>query len=103
MTAAGGWRPIETGKELAPAKPEYGAPCNGCGFCCAAELCHAAEMVLGPGPGPCPLLSFHDNRFWCSLVETEQSNALEPILTNALGIGSGCDVEDIPPPPEDQP
>lgn len=28
--------------EVAPEKPEEGAPCNGCGFCCAAEPCGLA-------------------------------------------------------------
>lgn len=76
--------------ERAPEKPEKGQPCNGCGFCCAAELCYAAELALGDVPPPCPLMSFRDGRFWCHLVETERAAGMEPLISKALGIGTGC-------------
>ncbi len=78
--------------EHAPEKPNRGKPCNGCGLCCAAERCQAAVMVIGEGPGPCPLMRFHDGRFWCGLVETEKAVGMEPIIAAVLGIGTGCSV-----------
>ncbi len=78
--------------EHAPEKPNRGKPCNGCGFCCAAERCQAAVIAIGGGPGPCPLMNFHDGRFWCGLVETEKAAGMEPIIAGVLGIGTGCSV-----------
>ena len=74
----------------APEKPEEGQVCNGCGNCCANELCVFAVMVVGDRPGPCPFMLFRDNRFWCKLVLAEKNNNLEPILEQSLGIGMGC-------------
>jgi hypothetical protein len=54
-------------------------------------LCHAAEVALPEQKPPCPMMRFHDGRFWCGLVETEKSAGMEPIIENALGIGSGCE------------
>ena len=81
--------------DRAPEKPRNGESCNGCGFCCAAERCQAAVISLGEGPGPCPLMIFHSGRFWCLLVETEREAGMDPLIANALGIGSGCTVEDF--------
>ncbi len=76
--------------EIAPDKPADGEPCNGCGLCCAAELCQAGEMAFGDVPAPCPGMSFREGRFWCKLVETERAAGMEPIIENSLGIGAGC-------------
>lgn len=76
----------------APERPDDGQPCNGCGFCCAAELCDGAVMALGDVPAPCPLMTYHDGRFWCRLVETEKQAGMEPLIAKALGIGTGCAV-----------
>ncbi len=76
--------------ETGPEKPPWDTPCNGCGFCCAAERCVAAEIAIGEGPGPCPLLTFHDGRFWCEMIETETDENMEPLIRNTLGIGKGC-------------
>ncbi len=76
--------------ERAPDKPSRGAPCNGCGLCCAVERCQAAVIAIGEGPGPCPLMKFHDGQFWCGLVETEEAAGMEPLIASTLGIGTGC-------------
>lgn len=41
-----------------PEKPKYGDACNGCGACCAAEVCWIGKAVLQNehADGPCPLL-----------------------------------------------
>ena len=78
----------------APDKPKNGEPCNGCGYCCASELCVAAEIALGDVPAPCPLMRFKEGRFWCGLVLTEKENGMAPMIATSLGIGIGCLVED---------
>ena len=77
----------------APDKPRYGSPCNGCGLCCAVELCEAAKMA-GETKTPCKYMVYQENRIWCGMVLVEQSNGLEPFVEKALGIGLGCFVED---------
>lgn len=80
-----------------PKKPQHAAPCNGCGKCCQAELCHVAEMALGrSAQAPCPLLEFHDGRYWCALVRTEAKVGMEPLIAQALGIGIGCYMDGYP-------
>ena len=84
---------MERPDEAMPEKPKFGDPCNGCGFCCAVELCSVAEMIFDDNTLPCPLLSFHDGRSWCKLVETEKIGKMEPLIADTLGIGLGCFVE----------
>ncbi len=73
--------------DVAPEKPEEGAPCNGCGFCCAADPCGLA-------------VEFDAGRFWCGLVRNPSSyldtpafgnHMLGAIFAQALGVGRGCD------------
>lgn len=83
-----------------PDKPRFGSPCNGCGICCAVEVCQVGIAVLGEIAAPCPAMRFADDRFYCGLVlleqsAREQSPDLEPFFFNVLGIGKGCDAEDL--------
>jgi hypothetical protein len=64
--------------------------CTGCGFCCLSELCPAAKIVLGDFNSICPFLLWTDERYYCSLIKTETSHRMEPILAETLGIGTGC-------------
>jgi hypothetical protein len=54
----------------APAKPPEGAPCNGCGVCCAMTRCPAGWLFLPLAKGPCPALEWQDGerRYRCGLV-----------------------------------
>jgi hypothetical protein len=52
----------------APAKPAEGAPCNGCGVCCAMARCPMAWLFLPRGKAPCAALEWHDSRYACGLV-----------------------------------
>lgn len=75
-----------------PEKPRLGEPCNGCGFCCAAEVCAIGLVVYGEQtPAPCPAMRFKEGRFWCAVVQQ-----FEPIGV-LLGIGMGCDSNDPEP------
>ncbi len=89
----------------APAKPAVGAPCNGCGVCCAIETCPAARLLFLQRRGPCRALEWNDaaRRYHCGLVLRPQAHLrwLPPLLRNAaqrwaaraIAAGIGCDCE----------
>lgn len=52
----------------APEKPPPGAPCNGCGVCCAIAPCPLSRLLLGHRTGACPALTWQDTRYVCGLV-----------------------------------
>ncbi len=54
----------------APDKPPFGAPCNGCGACCAAAPCPVSRLWLGHRAGACPALNWNaaDRRYVCGMV-----------------------------------
>ena len=86
-----------------PVRPERGAPCNGCGWCCQNEVCVLGEAVFGEAQAaPCPALRNHDGRFWCGVVEeAERRNvAFGAHLKWSLGIGIGCFTEPADPGPD---
>ncbi len=84
-----------------PQKPKRGEPCNGCGFCCASELCLIGKEIFGENQkAPCPLLmqltdkKSGKTKLVCDLVIREKISGLEPKMSNMLGIGIGCDSDD---------
>lgn len=81
-----------------PAKPALGAPCNGCGLCCAVALCEAATLANLKGP-PCEALRVmsHDGRkeSSCALVVAEREHGMVPLVATMLGIGAGCGMDDL--------
>ena len=82
-----------------PEKPPFGAPCNGCGMCCAVEVCQLGVQAFGAIAAPCPALQFYQGRFWCGLLFLEyearrQGIIALPLIEQALAIGRGCDAED---------
>ncbi len=44
----------------APAKPEWGAPCNGCGVCCLSEPCPVGIVISGRRRGACEALRWDE-------------------------------------------
>lgn len=54
----------------APAKPAIGAPCNGCGLCCAAEPCPVGMFALLQFRGSCRALLWQEEqqRYVCGMV-----------------------------------
>ena len=54
----------------APPKPAPGAPCNGCGVCCAARPCPVSRLLLGHRTGACPALQWNaaEQRYRCGMV-----------------------------------
>lgn len=89
----------------APPKPAPGAPCNGCGVCCAAEPCPAGRLFLRRHRGRCPALVWRDDHFRCGLVERPGVHirwlpaAWEPLarrlLRRWIAAGSGCDSDAV--------
>ncbi len=80
-----------------PAKPKRGAPCNGCGLCCAREICGIGEIVHGEAQQPpCPSLKIAPNgeRTYCELMEIEEFLGGEQVIHKVLGVGTGCYMED---------
>jgi hypothetical protein len=89
--------------ESIPAKPPEGAPCNGCGLCCALQLCELAVELLDGATAPCPAMEFAGGRFWCGLAKNPgryfstppfANKFLGPMVQHALSIGEGCDAGD---------
>lgn len=54
----------------APPKAALGAPCNGCGVCCAALPCPLSRLLLGHRHGACPALTWEGaaRRYVCGMV-----------------------------------
>ena len=86
-----------------PRKPNEGDACNGCGLCCALELCALAVEFLEAAAAPCPAMEFAEGRFWCGLVRhpnrylgtpLASNRLIGPMVHEALCIGEGCDAAD---------
>lgn len=88
----------------APEKPAYGAPCNRCGICCAAEPCPVGRLRFLQRKGPCPALLWDGGAYACALVAAPERhfpglpNRWRPIaarlFSRAISAGSGCDSAD---------
>ena len=77
-------------------------PCNGCGICCASELCVVGTMAFPGAQAPCPALKIVAGRTWCGMVVMEQAAirihpTMEPLIQRGLGIGVGCSMDDSLP------
>lgn len=99
---------------LAPAKPAWGAPCNGCGICCLVEPCPVGVVLSAKRQGACDALHWDAQlaSYRCgALVRPGEvlrealprplrglSGALAPLLaaiarrTIAVGVGCDCDL-----------
>ena len=73
-----------------PDKPLFGNPCNGCGTCCATEVCDLGQMLFKSAETPCRGLVYRDGKLRCALVLREKEVGAEPKFADALGIGRGC-------------
>lgn len=78
-------------------KPSFGAACNGCGHCCAEQVCGMGLEAFGDSvEAPCPALRFDGSRNWCAVIEqAERMNvAFAADLKWRLGVGAGCQMSD---------
>ena len=106
----------------APAKPELGAPCNGCGVCCLLAPCPLGVLLSGYRQGACRALRWQEDRgqYRCGAITAPREvlqarlpHLLHPITAVmagglgwmagrwvAAGVGCDCDAEleaDAPP------
>lgn len=65
-------------------KPEFGKPCNSCGWCCLTEVCSVGVELSGSTEVPCNYLKNEEGRHVCELAG---------VLKNELSIGTGCDAK----------
>lgn len=95
------WQTIELHRG-APPKPAPGAPCNGCGVCCAAEPCPIGMVVSRRRHGRCSALRWDAaaRRYHCGLVGPPKAGAnrgrwahrwLSAVARRLISAGSGCD------------
>ncbi len=96
------WQTLHLHRD-APPKPAVGAPCNGCGVCCAAAPCPAGMIVFRRRQGPCPALRWSGERYCCGLV-AEPGRHLRwlparwarPLFLRWIAAGIGCDSDASP-------
>lgn len=96
---------IITLQAVPPEKPALGAPCNGCGVCCALETCPAARLLFLQRHGPCRALEWNDaeRRYHCGLLRHPEAHigwlpavlrgAAQHWAARAIAAGIGCDCE----------
>jgi hypothetical protein len=96
------WQVIHLHRE-APAKPEFGAPCNGCGVCCASEPCPLGMVLSGRRSGACAALRWNDSqaRYLCGALVAPRdvlprrlamfAPLLSKLAARWISAGSGCD------------
>lgn len=80
----------------APAKPEPGVPCNGCGVCCVLAPCPLSRLLLGHRRGTCPALTWQGDRYVCGLVVAPTGVARwlpQRLVRRWIAAGHGCDCD----------
>jgi len=98
-----------------PAKPDYGATCNGCGICCAASPCPVAFAFLFQFKGKCRALLWQEEsrRYVCGMVvyPDRYVRLIPPrwregsgqFFATRIAAGAGCDfaaeIDDLPEDP----
>jgi len=78
----------------APEKPDEGAPCNGCGVCCALSPCPLSRFLLGHRKEACPALRWEGARYVCGLLVAPDGLARWLpgwLVLRWIGVGCGCD------------
>jgi len=92
----------------APPKPAFGAPCNGCGTCCAAEPCPLGMLFSLRTRGRCRMLRFDAgaSRYRCGVLPTSDAadrgartatwadwsrRVARRLVARWIGAGIGCD------------
>jgi len=89
----------------APSKPVLGAPCNGCGICCAAAPCPVAILFLFQRKGRCRALLWQveNARYVCGMVvQPDYFSRVIPTFSrqwagaffaSRISAGTGCDAD----------
>lgn len=99
----------------APAKPATGAPCNGCGVCCATEPCPLGMVLSGRRSGTCTALRWDAGRvrYTCGAIVAPREvlprglRLLAPLIGRLaprwVAAGQGCDADLEAEPAPDRP
>lgn len=81
----------------APAKPEPGQACNGCGACCALEPCPIGAVMSLRRSGRCDALEWDDDgqRYRCGLLvkASTTSRGAARLVSRWIAAGAGCDAD----------
>ena len=83
----------------APAKPNFGADCNGCGLCCLVEPCPLGMLATRRRHGACALLrwSGSQQRYVCGAISNAPSDWLgrlrQRLAVRWIAAGKGCDAD----------
>lgn len=66
---------------LAPTKPAFGAPCNGCGVCCLAQPCPIGMVLSRRRHGACTVLQWDSEQavYRCGAITQPLPVLLEAI------------------------
>ena len=90
---------------LAPAKPDAGAACNGCGVCCTWQPCPLGVLVTGRRHGACDALHWDATarQYRCAMVSGPQrlwpglpaapGRWLQALARRWIAAGAGCDCD----------
>lgn len=105
MSPRPGPHPVILLHALAPAKPAPGAPCNGCGVCCAWQPCPLGVLVSRRRHGACRALwwSPAHAQYRCAMVSGASrlwprlpalaERALQRLARRWIAAGHGCDCD----------
>ena len=86
----------------APAKPRQGGPCNGCGWCCAAEPCPLGMLISRRRRGACAALSWHEagRQYRCGALQAPERFLpwlphawARPVVRRWIAAARGCDAD----------
>ena len=88
----------------APEKPAFGAPCNRCGVCCAAEPCPIGRLLFARRHGHCPALQWDGSAYACGLIVAPEHHlpwlpkrwrhVAARMFARSISAGKGCDSAD---------
>jgi hypothetical protein len=96
-------RVMITIQALAPPKPAYGSPCNGCGVCCLSAPCPVGMLVSRRTRGRCAAVRWHEPtaRYRCGLIAAGKRSSNGPagwlagatrwLVQRWIAAGQGCD------------
>ena len=78
----------------APAKPAWGAGCNGCGVCCLAEPCPVGMLISLRRSGPCRALGWDAAaaHYRCTLMKIP---LIKTVARRWIAAGLGCDSDAV--------